>query len=87
MRAIHLSRDARHRHDLDDAADERGGFGGGDVAAARRAAQRINLDRAAGRGLQRHCRRADRGRRPSRGLPPPVERYEATIVPGAVSRP
>jgi glycosidase len=49
MRAIHLSRDARHRHDLADAADERGGLRVGDVGAARRAAQRINADRAAGR--------------------------------------
>ena len=40
MRAIHLSRDARRRHDLDDAADERGSFGVSDVAEARRAAQR-----------------------------------------------
>jgi glycosidase len=49
MRAIHLSSEARHRHGLDDEADARGGFGVGDVVAARLAAHRINLDRAAGR--------------------------------------
>ncbi|HSO28762.1 MAG TPA: alpha-amylase family glycosyl hydrolase, partial [Candidatus Sulfomarinibacteraceae bacterium] len=40
---------ARHRHGLDDAADARGGFSVGDVAAARLTAHRINADRAAGR--------------------------------------
>jgi len=49
MRAIHLSREARQRHRLDDAADERGALGVDDVAEARRAAHRINVDRAAGR--------------------------------------
>ena len=87
MRAIHLSRDARHRHDLDNAADARGALGIGDVAAARRAAYRINADRAAGRAA---------------GLPTVtpgeliavgvlhevfhrlVERYDSGIVPGVV---
>jgi pimeloyl-ACP methyl ester carboxylesterase/glycosidase len=88
MRAIHLSRDARHRHDLDDAADERGGLGVGDVAAARRAAQRINLDRAAGRAPGPPTVTA--GELIAVGVLHEVfhrlvERYEATIAPGAVS--
>ena len=88
MRAIHLSRDARHRHDLDDAADERGGFGVADVAAARRAAQRINLDRAAGRAPGPPTVTA--GELIAVGVLHEVfhrlvERYEATVVPGAVS--
>jgi len=88
MRAIHLSRDARHRHDLDDAADERGGLGVGDVAAARRAAQRINLDRAAGRAPGPPTVTA--GELIAVGVLHEVfhrlvERYGTTIVPGAVS--
>src|SRR3990172_7874225 len=88
MRAIPLSRDARHRHDLDDAADARGGLGVGDVAAARRAAQRINLDRAPGRAPGPPTVTA--GELIAVGVLHEVfhrlvERYEATIVPGAVS--
>jgi pimeloyl-ACP methyl ester carboxylesterase/glycosidase len=48
MRAIHLSREARHRHGLEETTDARGAFGVRDVAAARQAARQINLDRAAG---------------------------------------
>ncbi|MCI0581302.1 MAG: alpha-amylase, partial [Chloroflexi bacterium] len=88
MRAIHLSRDARHRHDFDDAADERGGLGVTDVAAARRAAQRINLDRAAGRSPGPPTVTA--GELIAVGVLHEifhrlVERYEATILPGAVT--
>src|SRR3972149_2743164 len=88
MRAIHLSRDARHRHDLDDAADARGGLGIGDVAAARRAAQRINLDRAAGRAPGPPTVTA--GELIAIGVLHEVfhrlvERYEAAILPGAVT--
>ncbi|TAJ98969.1 MAG: alpha-amylase [Chloroflexota bacterium] len=87
MRAIHLSRDARHRHDLEDAADERGGFGVGDVVAARRAAQRINLDRAAGRSPGPPTITA--GELIAVGVLHEVfhrlvERYETAILPGAV---
>ena len=49
MRAIHLSREARERHGLADTADTRAGAAARDVAAARKAAQQINIDRAAGR--------------------------------------
>ena len=88
MRAIHLSRDARHRHDLDDAADERGGFGVADVVEARRAAQRINLDRAAGRAPGPPTVTA--GELIAIGVLHEVfhrlvERYEAAILPGAVT--
>ncbi|MEW5992202.1 MAG: alpha-amylase family glycosyl hydrolase, partial [Chloroflexota bacterium] len=88
MRAIHLSRDARHRHDLDDAADERGGFGVADVVAARHAAQRINLDRAAGRSPGPPTVTA--GELIAVGVLHEVfhrlvERYEAAILPGAVT--
>src|SRR3972149_622490 len=87
MRAIHLSRDARHRHDLDDAADERGGFGVAAVVEARRAAQRITLDRAAGRAPGPPTVTA--GELIAIGVLHEVfhrlvERYEAAILPGAV---
>ena len=88
MRAIHLSRDARHRHDLDAAADERGGFGVSDVVEARRAAQRINLDRAAGRADGPPTVTA--GELIAVGVLHEVfhrlvDRYEEAILPGAVS--
>ncbi len=49
MRAMHLSRDASARHELAAASDTRGPSGVVDVAAARRAARRINHDRAIGK--------------------------------------
>jgi pimeloyl-ACP methyl ester carboxylesterase/glycosidase len=88
MRAIHLSREARHRHDLDDAADERGAFGVDDVAEARRAAHRINVDRAAGRGHGPPTVTA--GELIAVGVLHEVfhrlvDKYDAEIAPGAVT--
>jgi pimeloyl-ACP methyl ester carboxylesterase/glycosidase len=88
MRAIHLSRDARLRHHLDEAADARGGFGIQDVATARQAAQQINLDRAAGRAEGPPTVSA--GELIAVGVLHEVfhrlvERYEEVIAPGTVT--
>lgn len=88
MRAIHLSRTARERHRLDEAADARGALPVVDVAAARRAAARINADRAAGRAPGSPTVSA--GELMAVGVLHEVfhrlvDLYDAAIAPGAVA--
>ena len=88
MRAFHVSRAARDRHGLDEATDARGSFEITDVASARRAAQQINLDRAAGRAEGPPTVTA--GELIALGVLHEVfhrlvERYDEALAPGAVA--